>query len=141
MIVLIVYMIVFTDISLLIPGPGTYRAGTWRLVVECFSRPEDYPLKQPEGCLSVDAQALPFPLQVRSPRPGDWLRPLGLRGRKKLSDLFTDLKYSLPDKGKALVLARTDDDSHILALLGRRIDESLRITTATRTILRIRMED
>ena len=130
-----------TDISLLIPGPGTYRAGTRRLVVECFPRPEDYPLKQPEGCLSVDAQALPFPLQVRSPRPGDWLRPLGLRGRKKLSDLFTDLKYSLPDKGKALVLARTDDDSHILALLGRRIDESLRITPATRTILRIRMED
>ena len=31
-------------------------------------------------------------LTVRTWRPGDWMQPLGMRGQKKLQDLFTDLR-------------------------------------------------
>ena len=53
------------------------------------------------------------------------MRPLGMTGKKKLSDIFVDLKMSLADKGKALVIA--GEGSHVLALLGRRIDGSVKV--------------
>ncbi len=42
------------------------------------------------------------------------MRPLGMRGRKKLSDMFVDLKLDVLEKEKALVIA--DEGSHVLAL-------------------------
>lgn len=82
--------------------------------------PDD--LRQPEGTLVMD---IPFPFTVRRWRPGDWMRPLGMTGKKKLSDIFVDLKMSLADKGRALVIA--GEGSHVLALLGRRIDGSVKV--------------
>ena len=82
--------------------------------------PED--LHQPEGTLVMD---IPFPFTVRKWRPGDWMRPLGMTGKKKLSDIFVDLKMSIADKEKALVIA--GEGSHILALLCRRIDGSVKV--------------
>ena len=85
------------------------------------------------------------------------MRPLGMGGRrKKLSDLFVDLGFDAFDKADAWVLASPDsapDDgpaaqerasvccpeppSHIWALIGRRIDESVRIIPGrTQQILR-----
>mgnify|MGYP002624885308 CR=1 FL=1 len=61
------------------------------------------PLKQPEGQLILDAD------KVLEPRfgpweSGDWIRPLGMRGRKKLQDWFKDRHYSLIDKQKAVIV-------------------------------------
>ena len=39
-----------------------------------------------------DADIVAAPLRARAPRPGDRMRPFGLAGRKKLSDLFVDRK-------------------------------------------------
>lgn len=77
--------------------------------------------RQPEGTLVVN---LEFPFVVRKWRQGDWMRPMGMTGKKKLSDMFVDMKMSLADKGKALVIA--GEGSHVLALLCRRIDGSVR---------------
>ena len=52
----------------------------------------------------ADASVLKFPFLLRRWMPGDWMRPLGLKGRKKLSDIFTDMKISREDKDKALVV-------------------------------------
>lgn len=77
--------------------------------------------KQPEG---TTVAAICFPLTVRRWQPGDWMRPLGMGGRrKKLSDMFGDLKFSPEQKEKALVIA--DEGSHVFALIGYRIDESV----------------
>ena len=65
------------------------------------------------------------------------MRPLGMRGRKKLSDMFVDLKLDILEKKKALVIA--DEDSHILALVGHRIDDSVKVTEATATVTVIRL--
>ena len=78
--------------------------------------------RQPEGTLVVN---LEFPFVVRKWRQGDWMRPMGMTGKKKLSDMFVDLKMSIADKEKALVIA--GEGSHVLALLCRRIDGSVRI--------------
>lgn len=118
-----------------IKEPGTYDCGGVRVKVEILDRAEIIDLKQPRGILLLDAGKLPLPLIVRPWRAGDWLVPLGMRGRKKLSDLFVDLKYSIIDKQRARVIDW--QESRIAALLGERGDDALKVTSETRTVYRI----
>ena len=118
-----------------IKEPGTYDCGGVRVKVEILDRAEITDLKQPRGILLLDAGKLPLPLIVRPWRAGDWLVPLGMHGRKKLSDLFVDLKYSILDKQRARVIDW--QESRIAALLGERGDDALKVTSETRTVYRI----
>ena len=118
-----------------IKEPGTYDCGGVQVKVEILDRAEITDLKQPRGILLLDAGKLPLPLIVRPWRAGDWLVPLGMRGRKKLSDLFVDLKYSILDKQRARVIDW--QESRIAALLGERGDDALKVTSETRTVYRI----
>ncbi len=79
-----------------------------------------------------DADRLQFPLTLRHPQAGDSFVPFGMKGRKKLSDYFIDLKYSIIEKENALVLLSGKD---IIWLVGERTDERFRITDATRQVL------
>ncbi len=65
-----------------------------------------------EHIVVADASALKFPFLLRRWMPGDWMRPLGLKGRKKLSDIFTDMKISREDKDKAFVVVLPSLESH-----------------------------
>ena len=89
------------------------------------------------GETKFDTAKIPFPFTVRHWRPGDWMRPLGMKGRKKLSDMFVDLKFSLPEKEKALVIA--DEGSHVLVLIGHRIDDSVKVTKDSASVTVIRL--
>ena len=101
-------------------GPGEYSLDGVGFIVE---RVQVVDPRQPEGITVAD---LAFPFTVRRWQAGDWMRPLGMDGRrKKLSDMFVDLKFSPEQKEKALVIA--DEGSHVLALVGYRIDESVRV--------------
>lgn len=92
--------------------------------------------KQKAGVLVLDAEALKFPFTLRGWKEGDVFCPLGLRGSKKLSDFFTDSKYSLSQKEKAVVAVSSD--MRITALLCVRPDERARVTPKTSKILVIR---
>ena len=123
---------------LTVDAPGEYSFGGSRIRIRTFEKPSDFDARQPEGTLVFDAAALPFPLKFRRWQEGDWMKPLGLRGRKKLSDLFVDLKWSLPEKSRAVVLEHPDgSEGHVGALLCCRVDESLRVRPSTREILEI----
>ena len=76
-------------------------------------------------------QVLP-PLRIRSWRPGDRFRPLGLRGSKKLQDLFVDAKIPREDRGKVPIVT---DRKGILWVPGFRIDERAGIGGATERVL------
>lgn len=124
--------------NLTIDAPGTYDTASQRIIVEVCDAAELKELRQPEGTQIFGA--LRFPFTVRSRRDGDWLNPLGLRGRKKLSDLFNDLGYSPSEKRSALAVVEGDgSSSHISALLGKRIDEAQRVTSRNTEILRIHL--
>lgn len=102
-------------------GPGVYSVGGVRFLVE-MAKVES--LKLPEG---VSVANLGFPFAVRRWKEGDWMCPLGMKGRrKKLSDMFGDLKFTPSQKENALVIA--DEGSHVLALIGYRIDESVALS-------------
>lgn len=119
---------------------GEYLFGGTRIGVSTVDMTEDFPLRQPQGRIALDADKVTFPLVLRRWRAGDWFRPLGMRGRKKLSDWFTDKKYDIAAKDASIILASLDgdiDSSHILAVLGEIIDDSVRITDETAKVLLI----
>lgn len=79
------------------------------------------------ACLDMDK--LKFPLKLRKWSKGDWFMPLGLKGKKKLSDFFINQKFSLADKEKIWLLISGED---IVWIIGKRIDNRFRITPKTK---------
>lgn len=57
-----------------------------------------------EGIAAFSSETLTFPFLLRGWQNGDWMRPVGLNGKKKLSDIFTGLKLSIEEKSRALVI-------------------------------------
>ena len=124
-----------------IPAPGTYHVNGCRVIVEVLPWTQDMPLIQPEGTVILDASKLCFPFVLRKWRSGDWIVPLGMRGKKKISDLFTDLKYSHIDKARAVIVVDCAGDlaeqQHVAGVAGVRIDDRYKVSDNTETIIRI----
>lgn len=57
-----------------------------------------------EGIAAFSSEALTLPFLLRGWQNGDWMRPVGLNGKKKLSDIFTGLRLSIEEKTRALVI-------------------------------------
>lgn len=94
---------------------------------------------QKEGVLIVDADKVHGTLTAGRWCAGDWIRPLGMRGRRKLQDWFKDRHYSLVDKHRAVVV-RDDgltDAHHVVAIVGHLIDDTYKVTAGTRRIFKI----
>ena len=121
---------------------GTYHFGGRAFKVEIVEWTEDMPLKQPEGTLVFDAERLKFPFVLRLWRDGDWLIPLGMRGKKKVSDLFADLKYDSFMKSSAVMVADVQtegmaESGHIAGVAGVRIDDRYKVSSSTASAVRI----
>ena len=132
------------DVESIMPvrGVGIYNFNGSRWQVEVLEWSEDMPLKQPNGTLIADADKLLFPFVCRRWRQGDWLIPLGMRGRKKVSDLYADLKYGALEKDASVMIVDTRseglaEDQHIAGVLGVRLDDRYKVTSSTKTIIRI----
>lgn len=59
-------------------------------------------------------------LHLRTRRQGDWFYPVGMAGRKKLSDYFTDMKIPRPRRDKIPLLFAGDD---LVWVIGYRTDK------------------
>ena len=85
----------------------------------------------------IDADKVVFPLSVRLIKEGDRMIPLGMKGSKLISDMLTDIKVSYFDRQRQYVLL--NNDQQIIWLLGRRIDDRYKITSSTKTVLKIKL--
>ena len=74
---------------------------------------------------TLDASKVHFPLTVRRAEEGDWMVPFGMSGRKLLSDMMTDLKKSIFDKRKQIVV--TDNQGVIIWTVGLRVSQNVAI--------------
>ena len=84
------------------------------------------------GCF--DLSKLVFPLILRKWKRGDKFVPLGMTGMKKLSDFFSDNKFSLVDKKNTWVLCSGEN---IIWIVGERIDNRFKVTPFTSDILMV----
>lgn len=77
----------------------------------------------------LDFDLLKFPLRLRYWREGDRFQPLGMKGKKKLSDFMIDAKIPLNLKKRVMVLL---SENKIVWVVGHRIDERFKITPGTK---------
>ena len=83
----------------------------------------------------VDADKIVFPLKLRKWQDGDSFQPLGMVGKKKVSDFLIDEKISMIEKQSVLVVTSNDD---IVWVVGKRIDDRFKITQQTTRVLIIK---
>ena len=92
-------------------------------------------LKEKENTIAhIDYLKLVFPLRIRPWKLGDFFFPLGMTGKKKLSDFFIDKKLSINEKENVFVL---ESAGSIVWIIGYRIDDRYKITPSSKKILRI----
>ena len=123
--------------QLVINEAGLYRFNDVNIVVEICPWTKDMPLKQPEGVQIFDASKLEFPIVFRRWSIGDWLIPLGMRGKRKVSDIFSDMKYDSAAKNNAIVMTDGTGCQRVAALLWVRMDSRYKVDAQTDTIIRI----
>lgn len=85
----------------------------------------------------LDADKVMFPLTIRKWEMGDKFVPLGMKGKKKVSDYLTDKKFTLHQKEKQCVVCSGED---IVWIVNERIDNRFRITENTRRILLVNID-
>ncbi len=88
----------------------------------------------PSNVAIVDYGLIKNPVILRTWKEGDKMKPLGMKGNKKVSDILIDDKISVPDKEKYLVL---ESDGEIVWLLNNRVSENFKVTKQTSAILRL----
>ena len=130
------------DAFMPVRGAGTYHVNGRAFKIEVVEWTSDMPLKQPDGVLIFDAAKLKFPFVMRGWRDGDWLIPFGMKGKKKVSDLFADLKYDSVMKASAVMISDVQtegmaDSRHIAGVAGVRIDDRYKVSSSTRSVIRI----
>ena len=87
---------------------------------------------------TLDYDKVKFPLTLRKWQLGDWFIPFGMKGRKKLSDYFSDCKFSILDKEKIWVLCSGED---IIWIVGKRTDNRFCISDDTKYALIINFSE
>jgi tRNA(Ile)-lysidine synthase len=80
----------------------------------------------------VDADLLQFPLTLRTWQTGDSFEPLGMRGRKKLSDFFINQKVPLHLKTQIPLLINGNGD--VVWVAGYRLDNRYKLTPQTKKV-------
>lgn len=88
-----------------------------------------------KNTLFFDAAKCSFPLEIRTWKIADKMQPLGMKGRKKLSDMFTDKKISNALRTSQLVLCNSD--GNIMAWLPQVCSELYRVDTNSRSVLAV----
>jgi len=86
---------------------------------------------------SLDLDRLTFPLTLRLWQEGDHFVPLGMKGKKKLSDFMIDEKIPVNLKRRVLIL---ESGNNIAWVVGYRIDDRFKITAETSRIFEIKYE-
>lgn len=99
---------------------------------------KEFVIEKEKDTAYFDLNKLHFPLTLRRWQKGDWFVPFGMSGRKKLSDYFSDQKFSLQQKEDVWLLCSGKD---IIWIVGERSDNRFRINKETKQVLRVKKND
>lgn len=106
------------------------------LTLRRLVKDDAYRIVRDSAIAHIDADKLSFPLTLRKWKHGDEFYPLGMKGKKKLSDFFIDQKLSILDKQHQWLLC---SGTEVVWVVGRRLDNRFRITDDTQHILEVRL--
>lgn len=121
-----------------IPETGCYvlpRGEKIKLSIR--EREIDFSPSKDKFLITLDADAVTFPLHLRLAQNGDTFHPFGMKGKKLVSDYLTDRKKNLFEKQSQLVLE--DAKGQIIWVVGERTSELCKIKEDTKKILYIQI--
>ncbi|TGE07994.1 tRNA lysidine(34) synthetase TilS [Hymenobacter fodinae] len=114
-------------------GQEALKIDGLHLRTELHEVAEGFDIPRGKAVAALDADALKFPLIVRAWQEGDWFMPIGMKGKKKLSDFLIDQKVPLNLKDNVQVLCSAD--GKIAWVIGFRPDERFKVTEETERVL------
>lgn len=119
-----------------LPLDGLYEApyGTRLLIRRQAIDPANFDIPRDKNAVCFDLEKLTLPLTIRTAAEADRFQPFGMKGTKLLSDFLTDLKLSLFDKERQLVVMSGD---RIAWVVGRRVAAGYEVDSTTRHLLTI----
>lgn len=109
-----------------------------QLSIETIQIDNGFVIEKNKNILYLDKDKIKFPLTLRRWHQGDWFIPFGMKGKKKVSDYFTDQKFTLFEKEEAWLLCSEND---IVWIVGERSDDRFKIDKSTTQILKIQITD
>ncbi|QHL87215.1 tRNA lysidine(34) synthetase TilS [Nibribacter ruber] len=99
-------------------------------------KPEDYRIPKGKDHTALDASLVKFPLKLRVWKQGDWFIPLGMNGKKKVSDLLIDKKVPANLKQDVWVLV---SDASLTWVIGQQLDNRFKVTADTEEVLEVKI--
>lgn len=97
---------------------------------------ENYKIPRGRNIAALDLNLVQFPLKIRPWKEGDWFVPLGMNGKKKLSDFFINEKIPVNLKSRIMVLT---SDKSIVWIIGHRLDNRFKVTDKTEQVLELKI--
>ncbi|GAC1651403.1 MAG: tRNA lysidine(34) synthetase TilS [Ktedonobacteraceae bacterium] len=140
------------EVTLPIPGSVILQGTPWTVVAEVLSEESTRriraSLRQPDWknvllpstpfTVYLDAERVGSCLRIRTRRPGDVLRPLGMMLDKKIQDIFIDKHIPRDQRNTSPLFFNTEGQP--LWLGGVCIDDRARLTEHTQHIVCLKME-
>ena len=117
-----------------LPEPGIYRlADGLSLTLEKTDITVGFRISKLPEVATLDINKVKFPLTLRPIRQGDRFTPFGMKGTKLVSDYLTDIKCSVIDRQRQMVVE--DSTGMIIWLVGRRTNDKCRIDSSSNAAL------
>lgn len=98
---------------------------------------EDSYFEADENKAFLDFDKLQFPLKIRKWEQGDYFHPLGMQGKKLISDFFIDIKLNRFEKENVWLLLSGND---IVWVIGKRVDNRFRIVKGTKQTFKLELK-
>lgn len=117
-----------------IPAPGATFIPELKLTFDARFTASRAKRGKPKTAECMDFGKIKGPLYIRTWEKGDRFRPLGMAKDKKLQDFFVDQKVPRGKRGRVPLLVSGKD---IIWVCGLRLSDAVKITGATKRILRI----
>lgn len=112
------------------------NAEHWAIYSEVITEVADYKNTTAENEVFLSAEIQGKKLSVRNAQTGDCFYPVGMLGRKKMSDYFKDQKLSSKDKKSQLLLCV---ENEVAWVVNRRIDKRFAVKEGDKSMIRVRL--
>ncbi|MFN3403694.1 MAG: tRNA lysidine(34) synthetase TilS [Cytophagaceae bacterium] len=126
----------FTDIQ--IPIISDHVTSQYFTINASAYSKENFILNTNPAFAQLDMDLLEFPLVIRAWKEGDYFQPIGMKGKKKISDFLIDLKIPLHLKKLIFVLTSGED---IVWVMGKRISEKFKVSKSTKRIYQLEYKE
>ena len=120
-----------SDKEYLIYADSTGKELPFSLTIHKEAYTPQFEIKRSKAILHCDIDTLTFPLTLRRWKEGDWFIPFGMKGKKKLSDFFSDNKFTIFEKEDTWVLL---SENNVVWIVNHRADNRFRISDTTKRV-------